>query len=76
MQPFVLYNSEQRKKVEFVPRVEGHIDMYVSGMTVYVYCHIGHARVKVGALNTFVILPTLTIKLFNVPMKMAKALRL
>ena len=44
MQPFVLYNSEQRKKVEFVPRVEGHIDMYVCGMTVYDYCHIGHAR--------------------------------
>ncbi len=25
MQPFVLYNSEQRKKVEFVPRKEGQI---------------------------------------------------
>ena len=48
MQPFVLYNSEQRKKVEFVPRVEGHIDMYVCGMTVYDYCHIGHARVMVS----------------------------
>ena len=48
MQPFVLYNSEQRKKVEFVPRVEGHIDMYVCGMTVYDYCHIGHARVMVA----------------------------
>ena len=48
MQPFVLYNSEQRKKVEFVPRVQGHIDMYVCGMTVYDYCHIGHARVMVA----------------------------
>ena len=48
MQPFVLYNSEQRKKVEFVPRKEGHIDMYVCGMTVYDYCHIGHARVMVA----------------------------
>ncbi|WP_122901961.1 cysteine--tRNA ligase [Acinetobacter sp. B51(2017)] len=48
MQPFVLYNSEQRKKVEFVPRVEGQIDMYVCGMTVYDYCHIGHARVMVA----------------------------
>ncbi|WP_374573162.1 cysteine--tRNA ligase [Acinetobacter sp.] len=48
MQPFVLYNSEQRKKVEFVPRVDGHIDMYVCGMTVYDYCHIGHARVMVA----------------------------
>ena len=48
MQPFVLYNSEQRKKVEFVPRQEGHIDLYVCGMTVYDYCHIGHARVMVA----------------------------
>ena len=48
MQPFVLYNSEQRKKVEFVPRQAGHIDMYVCGMTVYDYCHIGHARVMVA----------------------------
>lgn len=48
MQPFVLYNSEQRKKVEFVPRKEGQIDMYVCGMTVYDYCHIGHARVMVA----------------------------
>ncbi|WP_159515876.1 MULTISPECIES: cysteine--tRNA ligase [unclassified Acinetobacter] len=48
MQPFVLYNSEQRKKVEFVPRKKGHIDMYVCGMTVYDYCHIGHARVMVA----------------------------
>ncbi|MFW1753635.1 cysteine--tRNA ligase [Acinetobacter wanghuae] len=48
MQPFVLYNSEQRKKVEFVPRVEGQIDIYVCGMTVYDYCHIGHARVMVA----------------------------
>ena len=48
MQPFVLYNSEQRKKVEFVPRQEGQIDIYVCGMTVYDYCHIGHARVMVA----------------------------
>ncbi|WP_168391321.1 cysteine--tRNA ligase [Acinetobacter indicus] len=48
MQPFVLYNSEQRKKVEFVPRVDGQINMYVCGMTVYDYCHIGHARVMVA----------------------------
>ena len=48
MQSFVLYNSEQRKKVEFVPRVEGQIDMYVCGMTVYDYCHIGHARTVVA----------------------------
>ncbi|WP_180058935.1 cysteine--tRNA ligase [Acinetobacter sp. YH12227] len=48
MQSFVLYNSEQRKKVEFVPRKEGHIDLYVCGMTVYDYCHIGHARTVIA----------------------------
>ncbi|MDD1630401.1 MAG: cysteine--tRNA ligase, partial [Methylococcaceae bacterium] len=29
------------------PRVEGKVGMYVCGMTVYDYCHIGHARVMV-----------------------------
>lgn len=48
MKPFVLYNSESRRKVEFVPRVAGQIGLYVCGMTVYDYCHIGHARVMVG----------------------------
>ncbi len=48
MHSFVLYNSEQRQKVEFQPRQAGHIDMYVCGMTVYDYCHIGHARVMVA----------------------------
>lgn len=48
VQPFNLYNSEQRKKVPFQPRKDGIIDMYVCGMTVYDYCHIGHARVMVA----------------------------
>ncbi|KAA8735096.1 cysteine--tRNA ligase [Acinetobacter qingfengensis] len=48
MHSFVLYNSEQRQKVQFQPRQAGHIDMYVCGMTVYDYCHIGHARVMVA----------------------------
>ncbi|XID75835.1 cysteine--tRNA ligase [Alkanindiges sp. WGS2144] len=48
MKSFVLYNSELRKKVEFVPRVPGQIGLYVCGMTVYDYCHIGHARVMVA----------------------------
>jgi cysteinyl-tRNA synthetase len=48
MQAFALYNSEQRQKVEFKPLKAGHIDMYVCGMTVYDYCHIGHARVMVS----------------------------
>ena len=48
MQPFVLYNSEQRQKVPFHPLREGEINLYVCGMTVYDYCHIGHARVMVA----------------------------
>lgn len=42
-----LYNSLTRKKEIFRPLKAGHISMYVCGMTVYDYCHIGHARVMV-----------------------------
>lgn len=48
MKSFVLYNSELRRKVEFAPLVSGQIGLYVCGMTVYDYCHIGHARVMVA----------------------------
>lgn len=39
-----IYNSLTRKKEAFVPITPNHINMYVCGMTVYDYCHIGHAR--------------------------------
>ncbi|MFI3188473.1 cysteine--tRNA ligase [Crenothrix sp. D3] len=42
-----IYNTLTRKKEEFKPRVTGKVGMYVCGMTVYDYCHIGHARVMV-----------------------------
>ncbi|TCS72922.1 cysteinyl-tRNA synthetase [Sulfuritortus calidifontis] len=42
-----LYNSLAREKQEFVPIVPGKVRMYVCGMTVYDYCHLGHARVLV-----------------------------
>jgi cysteinyl-tRNA synthetase len=42
-----IYNSLSGKKEEFVPIEDGKIRMYVCGMTVYDYCHIGHARVLV-----------------------------
>ncbi|MGZ8947333.1 MAG: cysteine--tRNA ligase [Methylococcaceae bacterium] len=42
-----IYNTLSRKKELFKPRVEGKVGMYVCGMTVYDYCHIGHARVMV-----------------------------
>ena len=43
-----LHNSETRRKETFVPQVAGQIGLYVCGMTVYDYCHIGHARVMVS----------------------------
>ncbi|MCK5831826.1 MAG: cysteine--tRNA ligase [Methylococcales bacterium] len=42
-----IYNTLTRKKEVFKPRVEGKVGLYVCGMTVYDYCHIGHARVMV-----------------------------
>lgn len=39
-----IYNSLTRKKEPFTPINDNHINMYVCGMTVYDYCHIGHAR--------------------------------
>jgi cysteinyl-tRNA synthetase len=42
-----IYNTIQRDKQEFKPLVPGKVGMYVCGMTVYDYCHIGHARVMV-----------------------------
>jgi cysteinyl-tRNA synthetase len=42
-----IYNTLARDKQEFVPLVPGKVGMYVCGMTVYDYCHIGHARVMV-----------------------------
>jgi len=42
-----IYNTLSRSKQEFKPKVAGQVGMYVCGMTVYDYCHIGHARVMV-----------------------------
>jgi cysteinyl-tRNA synthetase len=42
-----IYNSLTRKLTEFKPIDKGNVRMYVCGMTVYDYCHIGHARVLV-----------------------------
>ncbi len=39
-----LYNSLTRQKEDFVPLKENHVGMYVCGVTVYDYCHVGHAR--------------------------------
>ncbi len=42
-----VYNSLARQKQEFVPIEPGRVNLYVCGMTVYDYCHVGHARVMV-----------------------------
>lgn len=43
-----IYNTLSGEKEVFNPIEEGRVRMYVCGMTVYDYCHIGHARVMVG----------------------------
>ncbi|MGQ0523056.1 MAG: cysteine--tRNA ligase [Betaproteobacteria bacterium] len=42
-----IYNTLTRDKQQFVPIAAGKVRMYVCGMTVYDYCHLGHARVMV-----------------------------
>ena len=42
-----IYNSLTNQKEEFKPIQENKIGIYVCGMTVYDYCHLGHARVMV-----------------------------
>ncbi len=42
-----IYNTLTRDKQDFVPIEPGQVRMYVCGMTVYDYCHLGHARVMV-----------------------------
>ena len=43
-----VYNTLTNSKVAFKPIEAGKIRLYVCGMTVYDYCHIGHARVMVS----------------------------
>ncbi|NVF13041.1 cysteine--tRNA ligase [Vreelandella maris] len=43
-----IYNTLTRRKELFTPLEAGKVSMYVCGMTVYDYCHLGHARVMVA----------------------------
>lgn len=43
-----VYNTLTQQKEEFRPIEPGKVRMYVCGMTVYDYCHLGHARVLVA----------------------------
>ncbi|HFD13368.1 MAG TPA: cysteine--tRNA ligase [Crenotrichaceae bacterium] len=43
-----IYNTLTRSKQELIPITPGKIGIYVCGMTVYDYCHLGHARVMIA----------------------------
>src|ERR671932_2584403 len=47
MSALKIYNTLAREKQPFSPIQPGKVRMYVCGMTVYDYCHLGHARVMV-----------------------------
>jgi cysteinyl-tRNA synthetase len=42
-----IYNTLSRSKQAFKPIEPGKVKMYVCGMTVYDFCHLGHARVLI-----------------------------
>lgn len=42
-----IHNSLSREKQTFIPLTPGKVRIYVCGMTVYDYCHLGHARMMV-----------------------------
>ena len=43
-----IYNTLSRAVADFTPLETGHVRMYVCGMTVYDFCHVGHARSNVA----------------------------
>ncbi len=43
-----IYNTLTGNKEPLKPLDDNHVRIYVCGMTVYDYCHLGHARVMVG----------------------------
>ena len=48
MDELQIYNSLTRSKQVFIPIEPGKVRMYVCGMTIYDYCHIGHARMMMS----------------------------
>ena len=48
MMALSIYNTLSKTKESFKPLVDNQVRMYVCGMTVYDFCHIGHARVMVA----------------------------
>ena len=48
MSALKIYNTLAREKQVFSPILPGQVRMYVCGMTIYDYCHIGHARMMMA----------------------------
>ncbi len=48
MSALEIYNTLTRRKSRLEPIEPGRLRMYLCGMTVYDYCHLGHARVMVA----------------------------
>jgi len=43
-----IFNTLHRQTEVFVPIEPGHVRMYVCGITIYDYCHVGHARMMIA----------------------------
>ncbi|MFN6969306.1 MAG: cysteine--tRNA ligase [Rheinheimera sp.] len=43
-----IYNTLSRQKETFVPMQPGKVGLYVCGITIYDFCHVGHARTYVA----------------------------
>ena len=48
MNRLVIHNNLTGNKENFIPIHDNQVHIYVCGMTVYDYCHLGHARVMIG----------------------------
>jgi cysteinyl-tRNA synthetase len=48
MSALKIYNTLAREKQDFLPITPGKVRMYVCGMTIYDYCHVGHARMMMA----------------------------
>ncbi len=43
-----IHNTLSRAVQDFVPLEPGHVRMYVCGITIYDFCHVGHARMMIA----------------------------
>jgi cysteinyl-tRNA synthetase len=43
-----IHNTLSRATEDFTPMAPGHVRLYVCGITIYDYCHMGHARFMIA----------------------------